>query len=86
MGEKKKERNIRFLILSVNKGGKIALQINSQKNIKLTHVLEVRIPQTTNPELELFKSTFIWALFSIIDVFSRTLRLNYVNRGVYCIL
>lgn len=31
MGEKK-ERNIRFLILSVNKGGKIALQINSQKH------------------------------------------------------
>lgn len=31
--EKKKERNIRFLILSVNKGGKIALQINSQKTL-----------------------------------------------------
>lgn len=33
MGEKK-ERNIRFLILSVNKGGGgIALQINSQKTL-----------------------------------------------------
>lgn len=32
MGDKK-GRNIRFLILSVNKGGKIALQINSQKTL-----------------------------------------------------